>query len=63
MSDRLAISTAFSVLMMAGYVLFGADAITAPIGPGRLETPVSVAAPVLPSIDSALDNLGIPVIR
>jgi hypothetical protein len=65
MSDRLAISTAFSVLMMAGYVLFGADAVRTPVGPDSLGTPVSVSAPVLPlpSISWALDLLGLPAVR
>lgn len=67
MSDRLAISTAFSVLMMAGYVLFGTNAVNAPIGPGHiethLETTLNVSAPALPSISWALDALGIPAVR
>ncbi len=33
MSDRLAISSALSVLMMAGYVLFGGQAREAEFGP------------------------------
>lgn len=50
MSDRLAISAAFSVLMMTAYVLFGADAIRVPVGPDAAETPVTVSAPVLPYV-------------
>lgn len=56
MSDRLAISAAFSVLMMAGYVLFGADAARMPIGPGSLSAPVSVSAPALPSASRILPS-------
>lgn len=51
MSDKLAISTAFSVFAMAAYVLFGGDAAHAPIGPASLETPVALSAPALPSLD------------
>ena len=50
MSDRLTISAAFSILMMAGYVLFGADAARAPVGPGSAGTPVSISAPALPVV-------------
>jgi len=49
MSDRLAISAAFSVLMMAGYVLFGSDAMRVPVGPDSAATPISVSAPALPA--------------
>ncbi len=41
MSDRLAISASFSVLMMAMYVLFGNDAVRMPVGPGQLDTPLA----------------------
>jgi hypothetical protein len=41
MSDRLAISSALSVLMMAGYVLFGPDAVRVP-----LDSPAAVSAPL-----------------
>jgi hypothetical protein len=57
MSDRLAISAAFSVVMMAGYVLFSTDAVRMPIGPGSLSTPVSVSAPALPSADRLLPSV------
>lgn len=50
MSDRLAISAAFSVLMMSAYVLFGAEAVRVPVGPASVATPVSVSAPALPSL-------------
>lgn len=33
MSDRLAVSAALSVLMMAIYILFGTDVPRAPLGP------------------------------
>jgi hypothetical protein len=36
MSDRLALSSALSVLMMAGYMLFGSNAVQAPLGPNTL---------------------------
>lgn len=35
MSDRLAISASFSVLMMAIYVLFGQNVERVPLGPPR----------------------------
>lgn len=54
MSDRLAISAAFSVLMMAAYVLFSADAAQVPIGPQSVGAPISVSAPALPSADRLL---------
>lgn len=57
MSDRLAISVAFSVLMMTGYVLFGTDAARMPIGPASLSTPVSVSAPALPSASRLLPTV------
>lgn len=51
MSDKLAISAAFSVFMMTAYVLFGGEAVRAPIGPESLEAPVALSAPALPSIE------------
>jgi hypothetical protein len=57
MSDRLAISAAFSVLMMAGYVLLGADAVRAPIGPGSFHTQVGVSASVLPAPSQLLPSI------
>lgn len=48
MSDRLAISASMSVLMMSIYVLFGADAVRAPLGTEQLSAPASNAAPGLP---------------
>lgn len=57
MSDRLAISAAFSVLMMAGYVLLGTDSVNAPIGPGSLNAQIGVAAPALPSVSQLLPSI------
>jgi hypothetical protein len=58
MSDRLAISASFSVLMMAAYVLFGADAQRTPLGPeaalvsmeARLPGTALVPGKLLPSL-------------
>lgn len=47
MSDRLAFSAAMSVLMMSIYVLFGTDALRAPIGPIELDAPSGYSAPGL----------------
>ncbi len=49
MSDRLAVSAAFSVLMMASYVLLSTDAARVPLGPDSFDTPLRVSAPALPS--------------
>ncbi|MET0587288.1 MAG: hypothetical protein ABWZ75_02100 [Novosphingobium sp.] len=57
MSDKLAISAALSVLMMAGFVLFGTEAAHAPIGPGSLTTQVGVTAPLLPSANGLLASV------
>lgn len=60
MSDRLAISAAFSVLAMAAFVLFGGQAEQASFGPGSLETP-SISAPsidVLAFVPEALLPFG-----
>lgn len=46
MSDRLAISASFSVLMMALYVLFGAQSARVPFGPQEMREPASIAAPL-----------------
>ena len=52
MSDRLAISASFSVLMMAIYVLFGENVERVPLGPSQFlsgtELTVSVGTPELP---------------
>ncbi|HKT85853.1 MAG TPA: hypothetical protein VJQ77_07205 [Novosphingobium sp.] len=52
MSDRLAISASFSVLMMAIYVLFGENVQRAPFGPSQFiaasEQGIRVKTPELP---------------
>ena len=50
MSFRLAVSASLSVLLMAGYVLLGSDAVRAPIGPASLAAPIEAAARVGSSI-------------
>ncbi|HEX7753051.1 MAG TPA: hypothetical protein VF440_11705 [Novosphingobium sp.] len=50
MSDKLAISAALSVLMMAAYVLLGADALHAPPAPVGL-TEIEASAPALPTLE------------
>jgi len=50
MSDRLAISAAFSLLMMSAYVLLSANAVHGPVGPGSANTLASISALPLPSI-------------
>lgn len=45
MSDRLAISATFSVLMMSVYVLFGAQAPRGAATPHELRAPASLSAP------------------
>jgi len=56
MSDRLAISSAFSVLMMACYVLFGGDA--AQVSPDRQAALVpQISAPALsPQVSAILSR-------
>ncbi len=41
MSERLAVSATLSVLMMAAYVLFGADSARSPIGADPLAAPLA----------------------
>lgn len=43
MSDRLAISATFSVLMMSLYVLFGTDAARVPFAPAEMSRPAAVS--------------------
>ncbi len=45
MSDRLAISAAFSVLMMSAFVLFGSGSTRADFGPDVLQASPGNAAP------------------
>ncbi|MBM3595542.1 MAG: hypothetical protein FJX31_07135 [Alphaproteobacteria bacterium] len=44
MSDKLAVSAAFSVLMMVAFVLFGPGATQADFAPESLRTPTGFAA-------------------
>jgi hypothetical protein len=56
MSDRLAISTAFSVLMMATYVLFGSDAAQVrPEAQADLMPQISAPA-LLPQVSALLPS-------
>lgn len=55
MSDRLAIASAFSVLAMTAYVLFGADAARAPLAAETMDSPLTISVPAeLPSLDLLL---------
>jgi hypothetical protein len=45
MSDRLAISAGFSVMMMAAYVLFGQGAAREPLGPRTLSADTGIVEP------------------
>lgn len=45
MSDRLALSATLSVMIMAIYVLFGAETARAPIGPDAFRISGEAAAP------------------
>ena len=47
MSDRLALSAAVSVMMVAIYVLFGNDAAHLPLSPSHLAGPLGVSGPEL----------------
>ena len=60
MSKQLAVSAAFSVFMMATYVLFGADAARAPLGfeTAAVTDGVEISAPELPDTSALL-----PVLR
>ncbi len=57
MSIRLSLSAALSVLMMAGYVLFGAEAARVPLGPQAQSGEVRIAAPALPDAGSLLPTV------
>lgn len=48
MSNKLALSAALSVLMMAAYVLFSADAAHAPLSEGGSGISVEAVTPQLP---------------
>jgi hypothetical protein len=49
-SDRLAVSAAFSVLMMSVFVLFGPGATRVELGPDAISAPASLVAPVAISL-------------
>jgi hypothetical protein len=58
MSKQLAVSAAFSILMMATYVLFGADAARQPLAPrGATTSPVEISAPELLDTGKLLPSL------
>jgi len=58
MSKQLAISTAFSVLMMATYVLFGANAMREPLGRATEATSsVQISVPELPDAKILIPEL------
>ncbi|MEY4721114.1 MAG: hypothetical protein RIQ46_839 [Pseudomonadota bacterium] len=57
MSIRLSLSATLSVLMMAAYVLFGAEAARVPLGPQALSSEVRIAAPALPDAGSLLPTV------
>lgn len=57
MSDKLAVSAAISVLMMAGYVLLGTDSTRAPIGPANVSMKVEASIPALPEAADLLPLL------
>jgi hypothetical protein len=58
MSKQLAVSAAFSVLMMATYVLFGANSVRAPLDRAPDSAGViRIAAPELPDAGSLLPSL------
>ncbi len=54
MSDKLAISSAFSVFLMASYVLFGGDAYQIVPGPQRDLLPRIEAPSILPQASALL---------
>lgn len=56
MSKQLAVSAAFSILMMAAYVLFGAHVARESLAPteGAFASPVEISAPELPQPTSLL---------
>jgi hypothetical protein len=58
MSKQLAVSSTFSILMMAAYVLFGGDAAREPLGhAAAASSTVEIAAPELPTPASLLPAL------
>jgi hypothetical protein len=58
MSKQLAVSTAFSILLMAAYVLFGANAARESFAPrGAIASPVEISAPAFPHPASLFPSL------
>jgi hypothetical protein len=58
MSKQLAVSAAFSTLMMAAYVLFGGDSVRVPLGPEAVaDGSVQISAPALPAPNTLLPSL------
>lgn len=58
MSNQLAVSSAFSILMMATYVLFGGHATREPLERApAVASPVEISAPALPAPASLLPRL------
>lgn len=56
MSDRLAISSAFSILMMAGYVLMGGHAMQVRLETQALLVPHISAPTILPQVSALLSR-------
>ena len=50
MSDRLAIAASMSVLTMAIYVLFGAEAVRMPIDGNTFDSPAAMSLPSAVSV-------------
>ena len=57
MSKQLALSIAFSVMAMCGYVLLGGDAVVAWDGPGMNRPELYAAGAELPAINQFLPAL------
>jgi hypothetical protein len=57
MSEKLAISSALSVLMMAAYVLLGPNAVQAPLGPDASVAGLAIEGRLLPQAQSVLEQL------
>lgn len=58
MSKQLAVAAAFSTLMMAAYVLFGADTVRVPLeSEAAANGSVQISAPALPKPDTLLPSL------
>ena len=59
MSKQLAVSAAFSILMMATYVLFGAEATRESLAPegGAISSPLEISAVELPKPSALLPFL------